>query len=54
VLSPAPTAFLFFGAFRVTTLHDIFDVRVSPMMIFFTFAFIGRTWLNQDFFAHRL
>jgi hypothetical protein len=34
VLAPVPPIFLLSRAFRVTTLHDIFGVRGSQMMIF--------------------
>jgi hypothetical protein len=55
VLAPlTDLAFLLPGLFRVTTRRDIFGVQGSPMIVLFSFAFIDRTWLNQDLFARWL
>jgi hypothetical protein len=49
-----PPVFLLSGTFQVTTLRDIIGLRRSPITIFLSLFFIGRTWPNYDFFARRL
>jgi hypothetical protein len=52
LVPPILLSFILLGAFRVTTPCDRFGMHGSLMIIFFVFAFIGRTRPNQDFLVY--
>jgi hypothetical protein len=51
---PVPPVFLLFGVFWVTTMHDIFGIRVSPMTIFYLCFYQSHMAELRLFFARRL